>query len=467
MVTHVSEKPLAGERTARTGLVLPRLPPQPPLAVASLHPVGDLKLSLGAGVVCVQASTLPSSEDEGAGALGDFQTVKSKKQQKAERQERKRQAEEEARREASREAAQGENDTTTSAVEPLTSQKEPVFDGGEITRQQKSEDDSKARGNVFHGGCEHNESTGGASSSGSPAAVGATLPMSGGFPSSFGAPFGTMGSLNSQPTKEIAAIWARSASTTELWQQRPLQGTTRLRPRRPQGLPPPYEAPQPTRPALLQRMLVGPRGAASVEATLPTSTPSSSSTKHVKETTGKVLPSAAQVSASDSGRGTSSAGRSVAYERNPQQQGGGKGDERANAWKHSARGSPANASSPSNIAIEPRNGPGSAQMSRPLLHNDGNPAESGQQASRQWWMESGEGRGLHTRGRGKGGGGNTNPAAETRAAPTLQGNGRGRGRARGLSNPSSSFGKAAGAGRGSRGPRPRLMYKPKVTEAGA
>merc|ERR1719161_2954154 len=66
-----------------------------------LHPVDDTGFSVGRGMVCVRGEDDEEAE-EGEGA--DFTTIKTKKQQKAQRQEERRKLEEESRREIRREA---------------------------------------------------------------------------------------------------------------------------------------------------------------------------------------------------------------------------------------------------------------------------------------------------------------------------------------------------------------------------
>jgi len=67
--------------------------------LSKLHPVDDTGLAVGGGMVCVAAD-----EEISEGDLDTFETVKTKKQQKTDRQEQQRAIEEEARREVRREA---------------------------------------------------------------------------------------------------------------------------------------------------------------------------------------------------------------------------------------------------------------------------------------------------------------------------------------------------------------------------
>jgi len=229
--------------------------PLPPTSNAVLRPVGDLGLSLGAGVVRVE----PSGEvEEGEDAIADFQTVKSKKQQKAERAERKRLAEEEAKNEPPMPQQQPQPEAEEAAdADAAGGGAAPATDP---RRRRRKAEEAGAVGAVA-AACTAGAAGGGATSSGagnpgSAATVGHhTLCMSGGFPTSFGAPFGVCGSLNPQPTKEIAAIWERSATAPSDLPQLPLSGAaSMLPPTRPVGQPPPYAPPLPTRPMLLKRL---------------------------------------------------------------------------------------------------------------------------------------------------------------------------------------------------------------------
>jgi len=298
-------------------------------------------------------------EDNGE-TVDEFQTVKSKKQQKAERQEKKRIQEEEAKREAQTEADRKKREASEEAASRLAADDERGAEGaiapqgaamlesglGSVlgqgqgpgsagstaeaiaTSSADADGGRKKRAVVGTGQASVGaaEMAGSASASGSPAL--GPLQMSGCFPS-FG-PFGAIGSLNPQPSKEIAAIWARPPAPGLqrhdglACQQSALGGLpglpARKGPPRPPGPPPPYDPPSPTKPWLLRRLALASSGqlgdaSPAAEAKLAPSqesfVPSSSSAQGPKQSDGAASASAPQHAGtrrSRGGRGGGSAG---------------------------------------------------------------------------------------------------------------------------------------------------------------
>jgi len=148
--------------------------------------------------------------------------------------------------------------------------------------------------------------------------------------------------LNPQPTKEIAAIWERSATAPPELQQLPLSGAaSMLPPTRPVGQPPPYAPPLPTRPFLLKR-LARLQGGTAIATRSPVTCeeapepqpyePSSSSSRRLRATAttqqtaggpdaaSGPAPAVGAAGPSGRGAGASAGGRGRAprvYERNP------------------------------------------------------------------------------------------------------------------------------------------------------
>jgi len=277
-----TQKPKEPRRPAaapNVPLASPQLEPQKPKEVdervrAMLHAV-DGQIAIGAGVVCVQGEDPDSDEDSDA---EEFMTVKSKKQQKAEKADKKRIADVEAKKakrdakfnlrkeaeEAARSlkiaAEKGEVDTAKQGAEGVQdAAQEAAFEAAN-SRALAASSGEKLRGEVSE---RVNESAGGASGSGSIPGLGGPVPAA---PSnafhSFG-PFGPIGPTASQPPVEIGAIWDRAPGYVPGYGP-PLGGPPNhpalssgiggmRRPLRPIGRPPPYAPPRLLKP-LLRRL---------------------------------------------------------------------------------------------------------------------------------------------------------------------------------------------------------------------